>query len=119
MFIIKQEMFNLFGEGNLEFYYNCFNITQYKYTNDIFHIEVFERNSQYLINVDFHNYFNKSSQCPLCFIVNSKGLSKRKRNRIHCAINFLLRNKKTANYWFTLPGFDDLGQYNRYLFYNN
>jgi hypothetical protein len=68
-----------------------------------------------LVSVDLRKCFNKVSQSPIHFVLP---LSKRKKARVHSAINFLLANKKDAAGFFCgLPGFDDLDESVRGNFY--
>ena len=115
---LKATLFELFGEAELKEWDSWEN--HYTYHTDDFHVEIEDDNGLYLVMVDLHGCFNKSSQCPLCFRLDEyKPLSRRKKNRIHQAINFLLMNKKDAGtFWSHLPGFDDLGQDVRYAYYN-
>ena len=109
-------LFELLGEGKLidrldDYWY---------YEHDTFHVDIVEYHGSFLVSIDLHSCFNKTSQCPIHFVFDEyQKFSKRKIKRIHQALNFLLRNKNRAGGFFgRMEGFDDLDYTCLFNFYN-
>lgn len=115
--MITDILFELFGEGKLVDTGHDY----YHYDNDTFHIDLLEKDGFWLVSVDLHESFNKTSQSPIHFVYSTyEKFSNRKMKRIQNAINFLLANRKSAGGYFgELPGYDDLGEWVRADFYKN
>jgi hypothetical protein len=115
--MIKNILFELFGEGKI----SDTGHNYYHYDQDIFHIDLLEKDGFWLVSVDMKESFNKTSQSPIHFIYSEyEKFSNRKKKRIQSATNFLLTNRKSAGTYFgQLPGFDDLGEWVRGDFYKN
>jgi hypothetical protein len=115
--MLKETLFELFGEFDTvsdldELGYGHF-------STDDFTILVHGQHGFHLVSVDLNDCFNKESQCPIHFEVSDyKPLSKRKKDRIREATNFLIRNREDAGGFFgRMDGFDDLSSDIRRAFY--
>lgn len=95
--------------------YDC-----YDYPHDDFKVCLEENHGWWLVSIDLHSSFNKVSQAPIHFIYSEyEKFSKRKKKRIHQALNYLLTHKKDSYGFFgRLPNFDDLDGDVRREFYN-
>jgi rubrerythrin len=79
------------------------------------HFRVFARryNELWLISVDLKSAFDKIQRSPIHFIIeDNRNFSKRKKDRIHQAINALIKSKKRNDIeFFSREAFDDLSYY--------
>lgn len=117
---LKSTLFELFGDHSLvSSKYNTEPSHYYSYNTEKLHISIADNFGYYLVSVDFIFCFNKTSQSPIHFTFSEyKSLSKRKKNRIREAVNFLLKNEKDAETFMGgLLGFEDLGWLTRKEYY--
>lgn len=114
----QETLFKFFGD-TLKKKYDGENFASYR--SDEWAVNVYRSWESLLFCVDLVSCYNKDSQCPICFEIETDSLlSRRKEKRIFGALNYLLANKKIAGtFWSSLPDFDDLGQHVRTEFLRN
>jgi len=113
---VKDTIFRFFGDDNFKFDYYSYRFTA---IGDTFRIDVLVSWEKACFSVDFKESFNKVSQSPIHFVVETgKEISSRKTKRIFEALRFLQKNEKEAGHFFgVMQGFDDLSSENYYNFY--
>ena len=87
----KKILFEFFGDIDCEHS----DETYAAYSSEEFVVSVARGNGAFCVSVDLVWCYNKTSQCPIHFIVDLYSpLSRRKKKRIFEALTFLKRNKK-------------------------
>lgn len=103
---IKNELFSIFGEMKEI----CSYSDSIKFHSEKFVVQAIKYSEKYpwVISANVFGFCHKDDVIHFNL---SKPLSRRKMRRIHDALNFLLRNKKSwGSYYGEIPGFDDLGR---------
>lgn len=103
---IKNQLFSIFGEMKEICSYNDY----VKFDSEKFVVRAIRYSEKYPWVISA-NVFGFCQKDDVIHFNLSKPLSRRKKQRIHDALNFLLRNKKRwGSYYDEIPGFDDLGR---------